>query len=459
MSILSLTPGQFATIKAYNPLPFVDAAYQRMPGLTSYLLTPYRLQQMYALDASYRNNADLDAITKQLARTPDFIMVDLDNVLAIGNVNRRLTQAYDSINFGDFEQRERRQVFRYFAPERVRRRDEDWYGYDVREDENFNYVVGVKRVYPRLADANNFFSRFEDELRINPETDVPRPRLTYNSRGGVFMFSRIAPTLYAFPCYKVDVDDDQCLPTSSVITRDDRHYLADAPDVELVKDGIEKRTDGTGLFRTQTKKVFAAKEQKIRITPFINIYVNVTAASDVRANDYRYNSFAAIALAKLLITNGFKVSITALFVGYSNGRWPCMAHDFPYDPKDRYAETSRVNHTRPTLFLHKFTVKSYDELLDFNTALIYGGDPAFFRYDMFYAHSYGTWSWWHCSPDDLGVPETSEVLIDRMLDRFNINNLEHETRVVISGRFSQNAATDAVRTKLAALRLVYGGGS
>lgn len=458
MSILGLRSRQFAVIKAFDPLPYQDIAYRLNTSIASFCLTPYKLREMYSLKLRYSNNEELQTITTAVNRSPTLYVTDLGNVSTIGRTIESLRTYVRSQTYTNEVRTALEEALNGQTEENVRRRrtDTSWYGYPT--PEYSDYILSVKRVYPKLAEANEFFDRFESELRINPETDVPKPRTLFTARPtGVFTFSRIAPTLYAYPCYKVQETDDKCLPPTQIEKRDERFYLSSAPDVEVKRYGNEVREDGTVRARTQTKKVYATKQNKIKVTPYINIYVNVVASAFVDAEEYRYNSFAAIALAKLLITNGFKVSITSIFLGRTN----CITgvHNYPYDAKDplKLRMEEGVQRGGDMLFLHKFMVKSYDELLDFNTALIYGGDPAFFRWDMFQAHIYSCFAWHRAIPDSLGAPIDDESTVDDILLRYNINNLENETRVVISGRFSENSAADAVRTKLSELRLLYGG--
>jgi hypothetical protein len=460
MSIFSLSSKQYSLIKNGTKLPFRDVAYRRASGLRSFYMSPYKLKELYGLRGSYRDNPQMDDLAKSISKSPDLYLTDLGDLSSIGKSIQKLIDTRNSITVDPAFRPLFDNVFDYFSERNIKLRSTAWFGYDVRNSEMYAYVTGTKKVYPKLEEANRFFDRFEADLKINPETDVPRPRTIFTSKAtGIFTFSRVAPTLYAFPCYKVDESDEQCISPSSVVRKDDGYYLKDAQDVQVGIYGYEQRDSGQPKFRTQAKKVYATKDNKIKITPYINIYVNIVASADVDAESYRYNSFAAVALAKLLVGNGFKVSITSMFTAKTK-KAETLAHSYPYDARDPVAKSSATGSgKREAVFVNLFSIKSYNELLDFNTSLIYGGDPAFFRYDMFQAHCSAAWMWWRTLPESLGAPVTDEYEIEDLLDRYNINNLENETRVVISGRFSLNRAQDAVRTKLAALRVLYGGGS
>lgn len=458
MSILSIPRRAYEGLKDLNPSPFRDIAYKRLPTLSSYCMTPYKLKDQYGLTGRYAAGSTNKEWADAIARSPFFYFTDLGDVGTIGRTIDQLTTLATGGSLPDEFRGTMNQIFDSLSEAAVKNRDdgEEWYGYSM--PESYEYVAGVKKQYPKLREANEFFDRFEDELKINPETDVPRPRTLFTSRPtGVFTFARVAPTLYTFPCYKVEETDEKCISPSQVIQRDGRYFLSSADDVEVGIYGREKRDNGVTKARTQAKKVYATKENKIKVSPFINIYVNVVANGDVEAEAYRYNSFAAIALAKLLITNGFKVSITSVFFASAPTR--TSPHAYNYDTKDPFKRVATgsgfVSHD--CIYAYAFRVKDYNELLDFNTALIYGGDPAFFRYDMFKAHAAAAYCWQRNLRRGLGSAMTDESQIDAILDRYNINNVENETRVIVAGRFSENSAADAVRTKLASLRLIYGG--
>lgn len=458
MSILTLPRRSYEALKGLNPSAFRDIAYKRTPTLASYLMTPYKLKELYGLNGKLAEGSQNKEWANALSRSPFFYYTDLGDVNTLGSNLTKLQNLVTSATYPPVYANELFSIESRLSEDFIKSRKDSlaWYGY--RMPEAYEYVAGVKKQYPKLAEANEFFDRFEDELRINPETDVPRPRTLFTSRPtGVFTFARVAPTLYTFPCYKVEETDEKCISPSQVIQRDNRYFLASAEDVEVGIYGRETRDNGVTKARTQAKKVYATKENKIKVTPFINIYVNVVAPSGIKANDYRYNSFAAIALAKLLIANGFKISITSVF--FAEEETVAGPHTYLYDRKDPYYSLANgeryVRHK--CIYVSAFRVKDYSELLDFNTALIYGGDPAFFRYDMFKAHTYAAYCWQRNLSVTLGTPLTDEAQIDAILDRYNINNVENETRVIVSGRFSENAAADAVRAKLASLRLIYGG--
>lgn len=316
----------------------------------------------------------------------------------------------------------------------------EWYG-----TKDGKYIVSDKRVYPKLAEALSFFDEFESELRIDPETDVPKPKTQYTSRpNGIFTFSRVAPTLYAFPCYVSDMDQEDCISPSSVVKREGRYYLADAPDVELLIKGFEKRETGQEKFRTQAKKVYAVKQLQSRITDYIHIYVSLGANAGVEADDMRYNSFAAVAMARLLTQAGFKVAITAIDVSISSSQ--------------NYSMQPLLNELPTTIqyAVNLYRIKSYNEQIDINSALIYGGDPAFFRYDVF-QHCVAGFALWNKELEpNLGRAVTDEDDIDTILQRYGIFTSKAETRVVIAGRFGSNTAKDGVRSKIAELKVLYG---
>jgi hypothetical protein len=75
---------------------------------------------------------------------------------------------------------------------------------------------------------------------------------------------------------------------------------------------------------------------------------------------------------------------------------------------------------------------------------------------MFKAHTLTSIAWYRKIPLTLGFPVTHEPAIDNVLDLYNVNSIANETRVIISGYFSKKSAIDAVRTKLAELKLLYG---
>jgi hypothetical protein len=459
MSILRLKSSDYAILKSYEPSSLEDVAYQRKEGVRSFCLTPYKLLEMYGLRQNYDySDSSIKRIAQSVGESPYVYVADLGDVTTIGNSISSLENIVKSASYPESWKDYMDQIYKYFEEGEIISQGGQWFGYPL--PQYLDYVTGTKRVYPKLKEANQFFDKFESELRINPETDVPKPRTFFTSRPtGIFTFSRVAPTLYAFPCYKIDESDESCIPPSNIVRRDGRFYLGDAPDVEVGVYGYERREDGSEKFRTLAKRVYATKQNKIVVTPYINIYVNVVAGSDTKALSYRYNSFAAVALAKLLTANGFKVSITTVFFAYSQDE--VAAHKFPYDQKDHLGSIVNKGFSMKNscIYISKFNVKSYSELLDFNTALIYGGDPAFFRYEMFAAHINNAYAWYRKLPRNYGSVITTESDIDDILERYNIYTTKNETRIVISGRFSLNSAMDAVRTKLSQLKLLYGGRS
>jgi hypothetical protein len=454
MSILAITTKERNLLKASDSPNFESVAYKRRYDIPSYCMTAYKLLVMYGLQGRLTSK-ELQRIRDQIIISYPLYVTDLGDITSIGRSIALLDNLVAQSTYNAEYQQQIRILFEQYSVDYIKNASSTsnlkWYGYPT--PEYLDYITGVKKVYPRLEDARKFFDEFESELRINPETDVPKPRTSFTSRpNGIFTFARAASTLYAFPCYKTEESDETCISPSLVTARDGRYYLSEAPDVEVGIYGYEKRESGVSKFRTQTKRVYATKIDKTKLTPYINIYVNVSAASDVKADSYRYNSFAAIALAKLLTENGFKVSITTIFIAET--QTTAAPFDYKFDDKDKaYFESGGAYRSYS---LTKFTAKSYDELLDFNAALIYGGDPAFFRYEMFKAHTLTSIAWYRKIPLTLGFPVTHEPAIDNVLDLYNVNSIANETRVIISGYFSKKSAIDAVRTKLAELKLLYG---
>lgn len=459
MPINRLNQQQRELLESLEARPFKDVAYKLRPDIESYCLTPYRLQEMYGLNGVTQR--ELVNLRRQISDSFCLYMLDLGNINTIAATKNRLRDQVDASDFDNAVANQYRNRLDYFDDDNLFRSPESWFGYPMlRADRSagYNYVTNIKRIYPRLAQANEFFDEFESQLEINPETDVPKPRMEFTSRAtGVFTFARCAPTLYAFPCFKVRRGQKECIDPSNVREVGKRFYLVDAPDVRVKKYGFQVGEDGATPFRTLAKKVYAIRNSKIKITPYINIYVNVTAVYDTDADDYIYNSFAAIALARLLTTNGFRVSITTLYAIVLDSE--IGSHNYPYDAADPFNELARrgTDDRSVSYFLAKFETKSYSELLDYNLALIYGGDPAFFRYDMFNASVMGTYAWHRPLDGSFGSPLDDESRIEQLLDDYNITNLENETRVVIAGRYSEDAASDCVRSKLAELNILYGG--
>jgi hypothetical protein len=454
-----------ARLKAMNPLPITDIAYRLRPDVASYYLTPYKLLQMYGLQ-DYLLSADtqIRIMGASLSTWEHFYLTDLGTISTFGNVVSQLGAIAIKNYVSSFPEDFRANydlVDKYFHAKSVQNFGNDWFGYDLEEPKYLDYVLGIKKQYPKMDEANKFFDEFEAALQINPETDVPNPRTMFTSRPtGIFTFSRIAPTLYAFPCYKVEESDEKCIPPSNVLRENNRFFLQDDPATEVQKYGFERREDGSEKYRTLAKRVYATKEQKIKVLPYINIYVSLGTRSDVDAEKYRYNSFAAIALARLLVGNGFKVAITAIRIGLHNTEEALKKHDYKYDSNDPFAaQVSKRQAANNSLYMGRFLVKDYNDLLDFNAALIYGGDPAFYRYDYFKVIHLAASSWYRKSDEGRGYSLQKEDEIETVLDRYNVNNIENETRVIFAGRFSKNKATDAVRTKLAQLRLLYGRGN
>lgn len=464
MAIEDLNQTQRDLLNTLQPLPLKDVAYRLRPDVDSYCVTPYKTCEMYGLNGV--TNIDLSDLRRAINdRGVYFYFFDMGNITTIESaVNRlQLTIKPTRLQQG-YVRSEYRRCLRYFSDRELfqRGRRISWFGYPVIESDRaagYDYVTNIKRVYPNLEQANRFFDEFENQLDINPETDVPKPRMEFTSRAtGVFTFARCAPTLYAFPCFKIRRGQKDCVDPMNVREVGKRYYLVDAPDVRVKKYGLQLAEDDSSPYKTLAKKVYAVRNNKLKITPYINIYVNVTASYDVDADDYVYNSFAAIALARVLTTAGFRVSITTLYV--IRGRAPIGMHEYPYDTNDEMSVIAPVgsgDERTDYIFLGRFATKSYNELLDYNLALIYGGDPAFFRYDMFKMSLIGTYAWHRAMSESYGSPVVDEARIEQILDDYNVVNLENETRVVIAGRFSRMAASDCVRSKLAELNILYGG--
>jgi hypothetical protein len=456
MAIVNLTREEAELLATLQPRPFTDAAYRLRPNIDCWLMTPHRLIQMYGLDnVTERQLRDL--VDNRFRDSRYLILMDLGNIQLLQSTTERIRQFVVSQPFSDDVRGDFNDVMQQFSEERVLQEPDGWYGYPMLANNRaagYDYVTGIKTIYPRLAEANLFFDRFEAQLAIDPETDVPRPKMLFTSRAlGVFSFAKFSTTMYSLPCFKTDESDDKCIPVMQIQKRDDKYFLGEG-DVEVKKYGFELRDDGKRKVRTLTKKVYAYKENRIKITPYINIYVCITANGGVRADDYRWNSFAAIALARILTTAGFKISITTLDISADSLQF--ATNDYAFDNDDNTRDIVNNQGIHDNYTITRFLTKNYDELLDYNLALIYGGDPAFFRYDTFKAYVYANYAWHSRADSSFGSAVDNELQIETLLDRYNICNLENETRVVISGRYSEVAASDAVRSKLAELRILYG---
>lgn len=307
-------------------------------------------------------------------------------------------------------------------------RAETWYGTIDR-----NYIVSVKRAYPRMSWATDLLDRVTSRLEINPETDVPRPKTHYTARpNGVFTFARAAPTLHAYPCYVNPAEENaECVPLNNVVRQGSTAYLR-GTDIELERRGVEMRQDGSGgKWRTSARKIYAVKKKVNKVVPYIHIYIGIACSAGIEAGAYVYNSIAAVAVAKLLIDAGFKVAITGVSI------------------------TLKATTSGDTSVL-TYRIKDYDDAFDLNAALIYGGDPAFFRYDVFADIMRLPASVGIQATQSLGMPIMREYHLEEYLERLRLYETLNETRVTIAGRYSEYAAIDCVRSKIAELKILYG---
>lgn len=226
--------------------------------------------------------------------------------------------------------------------------DSGWYGENTE-------LERLKEGYTQFSDPElltKAISFLKESISEDMFSGIEKPKMKINDRFGMFSFDLAAMSM--FYVYEYFTKSGKKVDANFVTKKGD--LFIDITTGEFVNQKIKKRANGTPYVVSNNKNCLIDFEKKKSQERAVEIFINNSFTWREKASEIVYNSLAGISVAENLIKKGFKVKLTALFIG-------------------EHHEGLRIYHFVP--------VKNFNQPLDINAAAYVCGDARFFRYQYF----------------------------------------------------------------------------
>lgn len=227
----------------------------------------------------------------------------------------------------------------------------DWFG-NPDYAKMGNYTL---REYQDLQRLNSVLQSFTDNLSPSLFNKIKKKKLQFNDRFGNFSFDRASQGLFILnelysPSQNRVVDERE------VVKKNNDYYLKS--DNSAVIQRKEQRDDGSPLYRTSVRSVFAMFPELPQQATSVEIIGVIGHLVDKTADEILWTGISAMVIAELLIQANIPVKITGMRM-------------FTPNRNEKYAI--------------EIPIKNFHETLDKNQVAFALSDPAFFRFFGFLA--------------------------------------------------------------------------
>jgi hypothetical protein len=239
-----------------------------------------------------------------------------------------------------------------FAEDRIKSKiSNGWYG----EGTDYNSLINGYTAFQKPDLLSKTINEVESEITADLFSGIEKPKMKINDKFGMFSYDLASMAMtYVYEYFDIK---GKKVDSNYVVKKADKFYFEN----EEVYQKVKRRENGTPVVISSVRKCLIDFEKKEKENRAVEIIVINSASASVKANDFIFNSMAAIAVAQNLILKGFQVKITALL-------------------------TTEYNNI---VYYHFIPTKRYNQPMDINATAYVCGDTRFYRFQGFKAYVSG----------------------------------------------------------------------